>query len=102
MTGDQRYALAYSAAHGALAAIGRPVLRDVLAEAVAACVIGKGDWPRERYAMLADDDHPRRALVVKAAMRDLPDSVTVSSGPADAAVKAAAEALRDAPEQDQA
>jgi hypothetical protein len=100
MTPEQRYEAAYRAAHTALTAIGQETLRRILAEDAAGCVIGKGGWGADHYRAIVLDEH-RRRLTVSAVLRDLPDSVIVSSGPVDAAVKAAAEALLAAAEQDQ-
>lgn len=91
------YDIAAQAAYLALDAISRPKLRDILAGDVAACVIGNGTHGADRWAALAAGTGSNRQ-VVAAVMRDLPDSVTVSSGPIDAAVRAAAEALLNAEE----
>ncbi len=92
MTPEQRYELAYNTVYAALEPVAQKALRDLLAENVAAGVIGRGDWGAERYQRLASDETARQP-VVRSAMRDLPETVIVSSGPVDAAVKAAAVAL---------
>jgi hypothetical protein len=86
------YDVAYRAAYDALDGVKARAVRDILAENVAATVIGKGDWGRDRWEALASNDD-RRVPLVRAALRDF--SPTVSTGPVDAAVKAAAQALLD-------
>ncbi len=86
------YEVAYRAAYNALEAVGRRTLRDILAENVAAHVIGANKSPVGRWTSLTSDD-THRARVVRNVTREFPETVTISSGPVDAAVKAAAEAL---------
>jgi hypothetical protein len=89
------YDTAHKAAYDALSDVSRPVLRNIIAESVAAFVVGKGGWGVQRWNSLATDTSQKRSLVM-ALMRDLPESATVSTGPVDAAVTAAATALIDA------
>lgn len=87
------YDLAYRAAHHFLTArIPNPALRDILAESVTDFVIGKGGWGADRWSNLAADT-PQKQHLLRALMRDLPESVVVSSGPLDDAITAAACAL---------
>lgn len=85
-----QYDLARAAAYEALHPIARPMLRDILSENVAAAVIGRGGWGRERWeSLLASEDH--RCRVIRAALDGVPASA--STGPLEAAVLAAAQAL---------
>lgn len=97
---DQRYEMAYQAAYTALDQVPRKAVRDILAEDVAACVIGKGDWTADRFQRLAVDDS-FRLRVVQAVLKGMPETVIVSSGVVDAAVKASAGALLPAEGQGQ-
>ncbi len=86
---EERFESARQAAYNVLSGI-RPFKRRMIAEAAAAYVIGKGDWPIERYQTIADNEDQRHQLVL-AAMRDLGPGF--GSGSVDAAIRAAAEEL---------
>ncbi len=86
----EQYEIAHAAAQESLRVVRGSTLQSALAEAVAACVVGKGGWGAARWERIVGDES-FRMLVVRAVLRDLP--ATASTGPIEAAVTASAKSL---------
>lgn len=91
---EAEYAIAYQAALIALKDVHRQKLREIVAEAVAAFVVGgrRTEGDEKRWASLTADTHEKRNCL-SALMRDLKGLAIISTGPVDVAITAAATAL---------